>query len=126
MLVTPDFSEALSDEQVPAGVYKVRVDSCETKTSKAGASYLSWKLIIFGAEGEAARQNNRHVYLTTMTAGPGAGILKRFVQSTLGEVPKTFNTEDLYGRELQVTLVDRTKPDGTPGWPEVKAMSTIR
>lgn len=126
MEITPDYSEALSNEPVPAGVYKTRVDSWEQKTSQAGAKYISWKLVIFGAEGEAAKQNNRVVFLTTMTAGPGAGILKRFIQTTLGEVPKTFNTEALVGRELQVTLADRQKPDGSPGWPEVKAMAPIR
>lgn len=125
MQITPDFTEAQEKTQIPAGVYNVRVDSCEQKTSQKGAKYLSWKLVIFGAEGTYAKQNNRPVFLTTMTSGPGAGILQTFIKATLGTVGASFNTDDLLGKELQVTLVDRVKPDGTPGWPEVKAMKAI-
>lgn len=126
MKITPDYSEALESGPVPAGVYNTRIDSWTEKTSKAGAKYLSWKLVIFGAQGDSAKQNNRVVFLTTMTSGPGAGILKSFVKAALGEVPTEFDTDNLVGRELQVTLVDRQKPDGEPGWPEVKAMAPIR
>jgi hypothetical protein len=124
--ITPDFNEAQEQDQIPAGVYNARVNGVEQKTSKAGAAYLSWKLVIYGAEGEYARQNNRPVFLTTMTSGKGAGILKSFIKATIGTVGASFNTDDLLGKELQITLVSRNKPDGTPGWPEVKAMKAIQ
>jgi len=123
--ITPDFSEVQERSQVPAGVYNVRVDSCEQKTSKAGNNYLSWKLIIFGATGEYAKQNNRPLFLTTMIEGKAAGTLQQFIRACLGTVGATFNTDDLIGKELQVTAVDRMQPDGRQGFPEIKSMKAI-
>ena len=126
----PDFSEAVDfdDAQIPPGVYKARVDSWEKKTSKKGEDYLSWKLVIFGAEGDLVRQNNRPVYMITMLRGPGAGKLKELLKSALGELPSAFEPgwqDTLIGKELQIALTKNIRPDGTEGFPNVKSVKPL-
>lgn len=132
MSITPDFSEAVEfdDSQVPPGIYKVRVDSFTNKVSKEKEiPYIQWKLVIFGASGELERQNNRPVFLSTMLKGPGTGVLKQFLKATLGEMPTHFEegwTNNLIGRECQVTLTKNIRPDGTEGFPNVKSPTAIK
>ena len=127
MRVTPDFSEAVDfGEQVPAGVYKARIDGFESKTSKTSNNpYIQWKAVLFGIEGELKRFNNRTVSFNTMTTGKGAGTLKSLLRATIGE-PRPFDTTELVGKEVQLTLVDNRRDDGTMGWPEVKAIAPIK
>lgn len=127
----PDFSEAVAfdDSQIPPGIYTVRVDSFQNKASKKdNTPYLQWKLVIFGATEELARQNNRPVYLSTMLKGPGAGILKQFLTTCLGELPSDWSPgwqNQCIGKELQVTLTKNIKPDGTEGFPNVRGMKAL-
>jgi len=128
LLITPDFSEMIEfdDAQVPPGVYNVRVDSWEKKTSKAGNDYLNWKLVIFGAEDDLAKQNNRVLFLITMLSGKAAGKLKEFLTAALGTIPpKGFNPDALVGKELQVRCVKNIRPDGTEGFPEIKSIKAL-
>src|SRR4030067_51582 len=117
MLITPDLSQAVEsndDTTIPNGVYKVRVDSGEVKITAAGEQRISWKLAIFGAEGELARFNNWKVFHSTMCVGKGAGMLKQFYTACTGtDLAGSFEMEELYGKELQVTVVNKTNPAGT-------------
>ncbi len=130
--LTPDFSEMVEfdDSPVPPGVYKVRVDSWEAKVGKdSGNPYINWKLVIFGADGDLAKQNNRVLFMMTMLKGKGTQGLAKFLTAALGEIPKSFATgwqDNLIGREFQVTAVKKIKPDGTEGWPELKNPTAIQ
>ena len=123
MIITPDFTEATESAPIPPGVYKTRITDCETKTSKKGAKYLNWKLSIFGAEGEASKQNNRPVFMITMLDGKGAGRLKDLAKAALGTVPSTWNTDEFLGKEVEVVLVERRDETGAvSGFPDVKTV----
>jgi hypothetical protein len=129
--ITPDFSEAVEfdDSQVPPGVYKGRIDSWVSKVSKEkGTPYIQWKFVIFGAEGDLARQNNRPVFLSTMLKGPGTGVLKQLLVAALGEMPVSFEPgwqNALIGRELQFTAKKNIKPDGTEGFPNIGGLKGL-
>lgn len=129
-VIVPDFSEASESKStpVPDGVYKVRVTDCEKKESKAGNSYLNWKLTIFGADGEYAKQNNRPVFHRTMLSGKGAGMLKDFLRVIDVDASKGFNPETCLGRELEVTLASRIDQSTglTSPWPDVRAVKPLR
>ena len=129
MLVTPDFSEIVEqqNESIADGIYTARIEGVEQKTSKAGAPMLSWKLVIFGADGELARFNNWTVFYTTMLGGKGAGMLKSFYRAaTKTDLKGAFDATELYGKEVQITLQSRLNPDGTPNrWPNVTAIRSI-
>lgn len=131
--MTPDFSEAVDfeDSQVPPGIYKVRIDSWATKTAKAsGAPYIQWKLVIFGADGDYARQNNRPLFLTTMLSGKGAGVLKSLAIAALGEVLTSWGAEwqnQFIGKEIQIKAVKNINPNtGKEGFPDVRSISALR
>lgn len=131
MLITPQLDEAVESTEstpMPTGVYNVRVEGVEMKTSKAGGKYLSWKLVVFGAEGDLARYNNWPVYYSTMTEGKGAGMLKSFFKACTGEeLAGGFDTDVCLGKELQATIVQRKNEDGTVSkWPDVKGIKPIR
>lgn len=131
MLITPQLDEAVEQTEsapMPSGVYNVRVEGVEVKTSKAGDKYLSWKLVVFGAEGELARYNNWPVYYSTMTVGKGAGMLKSFYKATTGEdLSGAFDTDACLGKEVQATINQRRNEDGTISkWPDVKAIKPIQ
>lgn len=129
-IITPDFSEAPESEAVPAGVYSARITECTQKLSKAGNAYLNWKLTIFGAEGELARQNNRPVFMMTMLDGKGAGRLKELARAALGRVPaagEPLDTDEFLGKEIEVAVADRLKEDGTPSpFPDVRSVRALR
>ena len=129
MIITPDFSEAveLKNEPIVPGVYKTRITDCEQKTARSGSKYLNWKLTIFGAEGDFARQNNRPVFMMTMIEGKGAGRLKEFAKAALGRVPTPIDTDEFLGKEVEVVLVERRMDDGTiSNYPDVKTVRAVR
>jgi hypothetical protein len=130
MLITPDLSQAVEvndDTTIPNGVYKVRVESGEVKQTQAGEQRISWKLSIFGAEGELTRFNNWKVYHSTMISGKGAGMLKQFYKACAGrDLTGSFELEELYGKEVQVTVVNKTNADGTVSkYPDVKGIKPL-
>lgn len=126
MLINPDFSQAVELEDLPPGTYKVRVVGCELKQTQKGETRLMWKLQTFGSE--TATWNNRVIWHGTMTGGKGAGFLKAFVKAATGEDSVgSFDTDQLMGRELLVTTTVGKNQDGSPsGFPEVKAVASLR
>lgn len=131
-IITPDFSEASESSPVPAGVYKARITGVEEKSTgpnskNPGSPYLNWKLTIFGAEGDFARQNNRILFMMTMLSGGGAGRLKDLAKAALGSVPEPFDTDLLMGKEIEVVVAERFNQDGTPSnFPDVKKVMPVR
>lgn len=130
MIITPELSEAVDtpSEPIPPGVYKVRIEDAEVKQTKAGTgSYLSWKLKIFGAEGDHAKYNNWPVFYSTMTSGKGAGMLKALYKAALGqELTGQFDATELFGREVQVAIAQRRDQDGNVSrWPDVKSVKAL-
>jgi hypothetical protein len=130
MLITPDLSQAVEssdDVQIPDGVYKVRVESAELKDTQRGEKRLNWKLRIWGAEGDLTRFNNWTVYHSTMIEGKGAGMLKSFYKACTGtDLTGAFDFTELYGKELQVTVVNKKNADGTPSkFPDVKSIKPL-
>ena len=121
--VSPDFSEALDLSPLPPGTYKVRLTDVESKTSKAGNHYLNWKLTTFGSENSST--NNRVIFYSTMTSGKGAGSLKALLAAT-GKGTGEFDTEELLGKEVRVTVIQGRDQDGNPSdFPSVKAVAAI-
>ena len=130
MLITPDLSQAAEsteDSNIPAGVYNVRVVSAEQKTTQKNEPRISWKLQIFGAEGELKRFNNWALFHSTMCVGPGAGMLKQFYKACTGtDLTGPFDATELYGKELQVTVVPKKNQDGTISkFPDVKGIKAL-
>ena len=130
MLITPDLSQAVEssdDVTIPSGVYKVRVESAELKQTQAGEKRLSWKLRIFGAEGELTRFNNWTLFHSTMCEGKGAGMLKAFYKACIGtDLSGPFDATELYGKELQVTVVEKKNQDGSISkFPDVKNIKAL-
>lgn len=127
--ITVDLSEAVEMGGVVPGVYSARISGCEQKIAKtSGATYLKWELTIFGAEGELSRFNNHKAWYNTMTSGKGAGMLKNLVKSATGEeIAGDFDTDNLLGKEVQLTLVEGKNQQGEPsGYPEVKAVKPLQ
>jgi hypothetical protein len=127
-LITPDLSEAIElDGSVPPGVYSARVLSWEKKESQAGAVYLKWTLVIFGAEGDLAKYNNWKVFYNTMTTGKGAGMLKGFYKACMGtDLEGQFAPAKLVESEIAITVEQGKNKDGSPSkYPAVSKVRTL-
>ena len=112
-MISPDFSEATEFELVPEGIFNTRITKTEVKTSQAGNQYVNWTLDIFGAEGEYEKVNNQKIWHITMCSGKASGMLKKFVKAVTGEDPvPSFDTDDLLGREVEVTIAHRVDQQG--------------
>ncbi len=126
MIVTPNFDEALESGPVLTGIYKARITDAELKKSRKGEGMINWKLTIFGAEGDYATQNNRPVFVTTMTEGKGAGMLKEFARKVLGQVPQAWDTDQFLSREVEIKVESRYNDDGTvSNYPDVKVLRAL-
>lgn len=128
MHVTPDFSEAQDmGKPFPEATFKARIAECRPMTSKSGLPYLQWTLSVFGADGEYSTYNNRNVFLNTMTTGKGAGILRDLIKASLKvtEVPGSFDTDELIGKELQITTKPRVYEGQEQSNPDVKKMMPL-
>ena len=122
-LITPDFSEA-NDKVIEVGLYNTRITKTDLKTSQAGNQYVQWTLDIFGAEGDYAQFNNRKVWHNTMCSGTAAGMLRKFVKAATGEDPTAkFDSDDLIGREIAVTIGHRNYEGNIQA--DVKAVQQI-
>lgn len=122
----PDFSEV--QENVTAGNYTVRITGAqlgEWNTANGRTQYINWELQTFG---EAESKNNgRRIFHKTPIAGKGAFRLQQFYKAaTKEDLRGEFDTEQLLGKELGVTVVDGTDKEGNPtGYTEVKAVKPI-
>jgi len=124
MLITPDFTESTDFAPITPGTYKSRILTCESKTSKKGDTYLRWELEVFGAED--TKVNNRKFWYNTMLSGKGAGGLKKLLAVTVGPVDGAFDTESLYGKTVQVVLVQGKDQHGNPSdYPDVKSLAKL-
>lgn len=123
--ITPDFSEAVevSNEKMPAGKWSARITGAEAMTSKAGNEMVKVECTIFGAEGDLERYNNWKLNTYAVASGKGAARLKEIIKAT-GLDEKGFDTEDLLGKEVQISTVLSPGQDGTPR-PEIKAVTAL-
>lgn len=121
--ITPDFSEAVGLEP---GTYQARITDAEVLTSKKDTQYIKWKMTTISEDPKFADQL---VYHNTMLSGRGAGILKTFFVAAMGEEladGQGFDTEQLLGREVMITVVEGKDQQGNPtNWPEIKAVKAI-
>lgn len=134
MLIEPDFSEV--KDSVAAGVYYARivdskVDKWEGKDDKNGqkkpdTTFINWTLETFNESDE--KNNGRKIFHKTPINGGGAFRLKEFYKAAMGEeLTGSFDRTMLYGKELEVTIVDgknRVTGENT-GYTEVKAVRQI-
>lgn len=120
-LVQPDFSE-IQDEVTP-GTYKVRIVKAEQREWSPGKPYLNWELETWGETD--AKNNGRRIFHKTSLTGKGVFMLQRMYRAATGEVlTGAFDTEQLYGKNLEVEIVDgvnRQTGEAT-GYTEVKSV----
>lgn len=127
MLVTPDFSEVA--DQITPGTYKVRVTKGDIKQWKEDdpkSTYVNWTLETFGDDN--TKNNGRKIFYKTSTSGKGAFMLQQFYRAATGSaLTGKFDTEQLYGKELAVEMVDGVNyKTGEPtGYPDVKRVKSI-
>ena len=124
MLIQPDFSEVL--EGVPAGTYTANVVDAEMRDSKAGNKYVRWQFTIFGAAD--TRVNGKSVWTNTPVSGKGAFRLKALFVSALGELPQTFESEQVMGKSVVLDVVEGidNQTGEKTGFAEVKAIRPLK
>lgn len=122
-LVEPNFSE-VADAIVP-GDYQVRVVDAAPGTWKTGTKHIAWTLETMNET--EAKNNGRRMVHRTPTEGKGAFRLQQFYRAATGEVLKgNFDTEQLLGKELLVTVKDSLDKEGNQtGYTEVAAVRQI-
>jgi hypothetical protein len=119
-LISPDFSEAAG---LKPGEYVARIAASTLKKSQAGNDYVSWQLTTAGNPDIAA--NDQVVYYNTPFTGRGAFRFRKFVEAAvgepLGEALASFNTDELHGRSVVITV--EANPKST--WPDVTAVRSV-
>lgn len=102
-LIKPNFDDVAG--QLEPGTYPARILANELRTSQSsGKPYVNWTLQLFGD----SKWNNRQVFLMTPTTGKGAFRLQNLYRAATGETMiagSDFDTDQLNGREITVTLV---------------------
>lgn len=122
MLVKPDFSEI--QEEVTAGTYKGVIKKGEVKEWPNGGQYVNWEIETYG---EAESKNNgRRIFHKTATAGKGAFMLQKLYRAATGQnLTGAFDTEQLIGKSLELTVVDGVRNGEPTGYTEVKAVRPV-
>ena len=121
-LVTPDFSEI--QEEVVAGTYKGIIKKGEVKEWPNGGQYVNWMIETFG-EAEA-KNNGRTIWHKTSTSGKGAFMLQKFYKAATGQaLTGKFDTEQLIGKQIEVTLADGVRNGQPTGFTEVKNVRAV-
>lgn len=123
-----NFDEAVEFTPVPDGTYSARIVDSTLKTSKAGNSYIEWKMTLFGAEGELEQYNNKMVFHRTMTSGKGSGILKALGKAVGVDLANgSLDTEAFLTKELTVVLKREVDPNTQQlsDFPSVKATKAL-
>ena len=129
MLVTPDFTE-VQDEMAP-GTYKCLVKKAELKEWPNGGTYVNWQLETYG---ESEQKNNgRVIFHKTSTSGRGAFMLQKFYRAAMGKVlGGSFDTTEMLGKKVEVTVVDGMKKDNITGdmvptgYNEIKGVKAVQ
>lgn len=117
--IQPDYSEVF--ESVPPGTYAANIVDVEQKDSKAGNTYLKWKLAI--ADAADARLNGKYVWTNTMIKGAGAFRLKKLCEAALGrkmDGNSPFMTEEMIGKRVRIVTEEGVDQNGSKtGYAEV-------
>ena len=126
-LIKPDFSEV--QENVTAGTYKVRIVDGKTgewNTERGTTMYINWAMETFG-ESET-KNNGRRIFYKTPVTGKGAFRLQQFYKAaTRADLRGEFDTEQLLGKELEVTVIDGMDKEGNAtGYTEVKSVRPLQ
>jgi len=124
MLINAKLDEVT--ETITPGTYKTRVVGVEEKVSKAGNPMLNWKTTVF----DDLKYNGATIFHTTPITGKGAFRLQEFYLAATGEEltkdSPSFDTEQIVGQEVLMTLVAGLDQQGNPSkWPDVKAVTAI-
>lgn len=128
MLVTPDFSDV--QDSVGTGTYFCRIVDAQMgewqkKDGSGSTPYINWRMETFNEENP--KNNGRSVFHKTPLTGGGAFRLKDFYKAaTKSQLAGPFETEELLGKEVLITLVDGTDRDGNPtGFTDVKTVRPV-
>lgn len=122
-LIEPNFSE-VADVIVP-GTYQVRIVGAENGTWKSGTKHIAWELETMNETD--SKNNGRRIWHRTPTEGKGAFRLQQFYRAVTGEtLTGSFDTEQLLGKEVHVTVADGKDKEGNPtGYTEVVAVKQV-
>lgn len=128
-LVVPDFSQ--TQDEVEPGVYTARIthgeiDKWDGKEGKPDTTYIKWTMETFNEEDE--KNNGRKIFHRTPIMGGGAFRFKQFYKAAMGQdcPAEGFNIEDLYGKEVELGIVDGYDKDKQPtGYTEVKTVKPL-
>jgi hypothetical protein len=118
-LVQPDFSD-ISEEIVP-GDYNCVVKKAELKDWPDGSKYINWSLETYGSPEQ--KNNGRYIFHKTSTTGKSAFHLQKLYKAATGEnLAGAFDTDQLLGRKVAVTVVAGMRNGQPTGYNEVKTV----
>ena len=126
MLLSPDFSE-IKDEVSP-GTYKCMIRSGTVKEWPRGGMYVNWEMETYGESD--SKNNGRRLFHKTPLSGGGAFKLQQFYKAATGQAldpsKPQFDTEQLNGAKVEITLVDGTDKEGKlTGYTDVKSVRPV-
>lgn len=130
MLVKPNFDEV--PEEVVPGDYQCVVKKGEVKSWGEGkGNYINWELETFNELDP--KNNGRRVFYKTSVSGKGAFTLQRLYKAATGNpLTGNFDTEEVVGKKLLVSVVDGYRTDAMTGeqvptgYTEVKSVKPLR
>lgn len=122
-LVTPDFSEVA--EEIAPGTYRGQIRKIEEGQWQSGTKHLKVEIETVGESDP--KNNGRRVFDRLPISGGGAFRLQKFYKAATGEALKgPFNTEQLLGRQVVMTIIDGTDKEGKKtGYIEVKNYAPV-
>lgn len=124
-LITPSFDQVA--DRVGPGVYKTRImdaksDKWEGKDGKPDTRYVNWRMETF--DESETKNNGRSIWHRTPIEGQGAFRLQEFYRAATGEdCTGAFDPTSLYGREIEVTVVQQQK---NPQYTEIKSVRSLK
>lgn len=119
MLVTPNFDD-IAGEIVP-GDYKVVIKKAEVKAWPDGSNYINFQLETYGSN--EPRNNGRYIFHKTSTSGKSAFQLQKLYKAATGEsLTGAFDTDQLLGRKIEVSVVAGTRNGELTGYNEIKSV----
>lgn len=126
MLISPNLEDVT--DPIQPGTYKCHITGAEVKQSQSGNQYINWTLETF--DEPEAKNNGRRIYHMTPIAGKGAFRLTEFYQAvtrqTLSKENPKFDTDQLLGGKVEVTLVGGVDQNGEPRrYPDVKTVRPV-
>ena len=122
MLVSPDFTDIA--EEISAGEYRGIIKKGELKEWPNGGAYVNWEIETVGDA--SSKNNGRRIFHKTSTSGKGAFMLQQIYKAATGE-PLTgkFDTEQLVGKTVALTMVDGVRNGEPTGYVEVKRVKAV-